>query len=466
MSRPLTVLFVPESAYGPTNNCIGIGAVLRARGHRVVFASELSWRGRLEALGFEEDLVALAPPTDAATAHAGDADTDHGDADTDHDDADADHDDAGTDAGGSAAAGQFWTDFVKETAPAFRLPTIEQLEQFVRPTWQALLDGARFAQDQLEAVVDRQRPDVIVEDNVCAFPALLTAGAPFVRIVSCNPLELAGPNLPPKFSGYPVDDDTHWEEFRAEYERLHRDLWSEFDEWVRACGAPGLADLEFIHESDIANMYVYPEVVDYTDRRPLGNKWHRLESCVRETEANLTAELEEFVRRGDSALVYLSLGSLGSADVDLMQRLVSTLSQTPHRYVVSKGPLAGTYSLPDNMWGAAQVPQTQLLPYVDLVITHGGNNTTTESFHFGKPMVVLPLFWDQHDNAQRMAETGFGRRLSTYGHDDVELLAAVDDLLADDALRARMRRIGEAVRARRGVERAATIIEEAAAVAS
>jgi len=38
--RPLTVLFMPESAYGPTNNCVGIGDVLRRRGHRVVFAAE------------------------------------------------------------------------------------------------------------------------------------------------------------------------------------------------------------------------------------------------------------------------------------------------------------------------------------------------------------------------------------------------------------------------------------------
>ena len=31
MAQPLTVLFMPESAYGPTNNCIGIGDVLRTR---------------------------------------------------------------------------------------------------------------------------------------------------------------------------------------------------------------------------------------------------------------------------------------------------------------------------------------------------------------------------------------------------------------------------------------------------
>ena len=60
-SRPLTILFMPESAYGPTNQCIGIGDLLLKRGHRVVFAAETSWKGKLNALGFEEDLVQLAP---------------------------------------------------------------------------------------------------------------------------------------------------------------------------------------------------------------------------------------------------------------------------------------------------------------------------------------------------------------------------------------------------------------------
>jgi MGT family glycosyltransferase len=421
--RALTVLFVPESAYGPTNNCIGIGDVLRRRGHRVVFAAEASWKGKLEALGFEEDLVELAPPA------AGDQDP-----------------------------GQFWKDFVAQTAPEFRKPTIEQLETWIKPVWEELISGARYSHQQLTAIVDRVRPDVIVEDNVIGFPALMTAGVPFVRIVSCNPLEIKGPGVPPVFSGYPAADDRGWAEFRAEYDRVHRPLWEDFSAWMAAAGTPPLPDLEFIHEGDV-NMYVYPEMADYQRAEPLGPAWHRLDTSVRETDEKFA--LPAPLAGRDGALIYFSLGSLGSADVGLMRRVIDCLSRTPHRYVVSKGPLHESFELAPNMWGAEFVPQVPVISQADLVITHGGNNTTTEALHFGKPMVVLPLFWDQYDNAQRVAELGLGARLDAYRFTDAQLQDAISRLLADTALRARLLAAASQIRARDGVRKAATLIEQA-----
>jgi MGT family glycosyltransferase len=422
--RPLTVLFMPESAYGPTNNCIGIGDVLRRRGHRVVFAAEASWKGRLEPLGFEEDLVDLSAP------------------------AAADQD-----------PGQFWKDFIASTAPEFRKPTIEQLDTWIKPVWAELAGGARYCQDQLAAIVARNRPDVIVEDNVISFPALLTAGVPFVRIVSCNPLEIAGPGLPPAFSGYPVADQSGWAEFRAEYDRVHRALWTEFNDWVISQGAPALPDLEFIHPGDL-NLYVYPELADYPRASPLGPRWHRLDSSVRETDEQYT--LPAPLTAQDGALIYFSLGSLGSADVPLMRRLIGCLAATPYRYIVSMGPLHAELELAPNMAGAEFLPQTSVIPQADLVITHGGNNTTTECLHFGKPMIVLPLFWDQHDNAQRVAELGLGARLDTYRFTDAELHGALAQLLGDRALRDRLATGAAQIQARQGLRRAADLIEEAA----
>jgi MGT family glycosyltransferase len=417
--RP-TIVFFPEGAYGPTNNCVGIGQVLRERGARVVFVVEESFGGTLEAQGFEEALMRLKPPP-----------------------------------GAEEAPGQFWKDFVRETSPEFRKPTIEQLEGFILPVWQELVDGARYVDERLAAIFAEVQPDVIVEDNVVGFPAVPASGRPWVRIVSCNPLELKDPELPPTFSGYPSNEPAGWDEFRARYRELHEPLRREFSEFCEEHGAPPLPEGEFIHESPFLNLYLYPAEADYERSRSL-ERWQRLDSCVREPDAMF--ELPADGRRR----IYLSLGSLGSADVALMESLIDTLAGTDYLVVVSMGPRHDELRLAENMVGAEFLPQPAVLPQVDLVITHGGNNTITESLHFGKPTVVLPLFWDQHDNAQRMDELGLGRRLDTYAHEPQQLLAAIDDLLEDERLKERLAGISTRLQAAPGTVKAAGLIAQLA----
>jgi hypothetical protein len=125
-----------------------------------------SWAGKLEALGFDEDLVDLAAPPTAA----GDGD--------------------------AAIAGQFWTDFIRETSAG--VPQAD--DRAALAVRAAHVAGADRRCEVLPApaaeIIERQRPDVVIEDNVNCFPALVTAGVPFVRIMSCNPLEMRGPTSP------------------------------------------------------------------------------------------------------------------------------------------------------------------------------------------------------------------------------------------------------------------------------
>jgi MGT family glycosyltransferase len=420
----MLVVFFPEGAYGPTNNCVGIGDVLRRRGHRVVFIVEESFEGTLEAKGFEERLMRLMPPPEV-----------------------------------EEAPGQFWKDFIRDTAPVFRKPTIDQLAEFIAPTFEALIDGAKHVDERLVEIIDELQPDLVVEDNVVTFPALISSGRPWARIASCNPAEIKDERVPPPFSGLPTEDTRDWEQFWTAYDSALEEIQADFSQFCEERGAPPLPKRDFIHESPWLNMCLYPAEVDYPRAHPLGPNWHNLQASVRATDPGW--QLPPELMAGDQPLVYLSMGSLGSADVELMRNLISELAEAPYRVIVSKGPQHEELELAENMAGAEFLPQTSILPQVDLVITHGGNNTVTESLYYGKPTVLLPIFWDQHDNGQRVDEAGYGVRLDTYGHDGQQLTGAIDRLLGDVELGERLDSTSRRLQSQPGTEHAADLIEQA-----
>jgi MGT family glycosyltransferase len=419
-----TIVFFPENAHGPTNNCIGIGNVLKRRGYRVVFVIEESFKGTLEARGFEERLMRLAPPSDQPEE-----------------------------------PGQAWMDFIRETAPHFRKSTYEQIDTLITPIRDELLTGARFVEPRLKEIFAELQPDVIAEDNVVAFPAVMATGCPWVRITSCNPLEIPDTNLPPALSGLPVEDRSDWDRWKQKYWEHNEPLWNDFNQFVQENGCPPLPDGKFMYDSAHLNIYIYPEEADYPRSTPLPRTFHRVESSVRSTDPPFQLPVS---LQGDRKLVYVSLGSLGSAEPEIMKRLVDLLGKTDYRVIMSMGPQYGEIELPDNIYGEEFLPQVSILPMVDAVVTHSGNNTVTESIHFGKPMLNFSLFWDQHDNAQRMDETGFGIRFHPYNFSDGEFYDALDELVSNRERRQQMEHIAQRLQAKSGVEEAASLIEQLA----
>ncbi|MGZ8623706.1 MAG: glycosyltransferase, partial [Actinomycetota bacterium] len=372
MTDAKTIAFFPEpGAWGPTNNCVAIANVLFERGHRIVFVIDESFEGVLETKGFEERMMRMSPPEENADPTA-----------------------------------DPWAEFIRVTAPEFRKPTIEQIETVTKPIWEALVAGAQYSHARIMEIWDDVRPDVVVTDNVTGYPAVELASAPWVRFVSANPLEMRDANLPPVLSGLPVTDRTEWAAWADEYHRQHEALLKDHNDFRVSVGTDPCPPDEFNTYSKWLNLYLFPEAADYDRAEPLDATWHRLQSTVRTSDAPF--DVQEHLP-GDGKVVYLSLGSLGCMDVALMQRLIDALGTTGHRTIVSMGPLKDQMTLGPNMYGDQFLPQPSILPQCDLLITHGGNNTVCEGFHFGLPMIGLPLFWDQYDNAQRLQETGFGR---------------------------------------------------------
>jgi MGT family glycosyltransferase len=383
-----------------------------------------SFEGELVKRGFEERMMRMAPPEENADPTA-----------------------------------DPWAEFIRVTAPEFRKPTIEQIETVTKPIWEALVAGEQYSHGRIMEIWDDIRPDVVCTDNVTGYPSVELAGAPWVRFVSANPLEMRDADLPPVLSGLPIDDRSQWQAFKDEYHRQHEALLTEHNDFRASVGVPPCPIDEFNTNSPWCNLYLFPEAADYPRSVPLDPTWHRLNSTVRTTEEPFDVDATV---PGHGKVVYLSLGSLGCMDVGLIQRLIDAMATTEHRTIVSMGPLKDQMSLGPNMYGDQFLPQPSILPQCDLLITHGGNNTVCEGFHFGLPMIGLPLFWDQYDNAQRLRETGFGERLATYDWTTEELVAAVNRLLGDDALHATMARNAEVIRADPGRVKGADLIERVA----
>ncbi len=129
------------------------------------------------------------------------------------------------------------------------------------------------------------------------------------------------------------------------------------------------------------DIYGYPVELDYVDvaGRSLEccNTMLRVDAFSYEEDPSKKGTVfelpEDFQVEPEDRLVYLSLGSMCSVDVELMKRITGVLAKVEKlKVIVSKGPRADEYELPANAWGKRFLPQTAILPLVDLVITHGG----------------------------------------------------------------------------------------------
>ncbi|CAF3034014.1 unnamed protein product [Rotaria sp. Silwood2] len=395
--KQLTILFTPFDGFGHVYGCIGIAEALKKRGHRIIFGVTTGWKGKLLPYGFEEILY-----------------------------------------GEETIPSQIHTNTIKLLGNELRKNSYGQLEIFHHHAQCSFVNMVKNGEPFLRDLVKKVKPDIIIIDHYVCQPSLVSAGVPWIWLFSANPLGLSEENCSPRNSGYATDSDRNqWDRFRKEVKRIYEPLWEEFNQWLIEQSASPLTKQMwpfFQNSSPYLNLYLYPEEIDYTDLRPSPLKWFRCNASVRTSESEDEFQLSENLANKPGKLIYMSMGTIGSADLSLMKRLIEILEKSPYRFIISKGPLGDEYALPDNMWGEKVVPQIKILPIVDLVITHGGNSTINEILYFGKPSIILPLFYDQFDNAQRLQEKGYGIRLDAYYCSEEELLNAIEKLLADKEL--------------------------------
>jgi tetratricopeptide (TPR) repeat protein len=99
--------------------------------------------------------------------------------------------------------------------------------------------------------------------------------------------------------------------------------------------------------------------------------------------------------------------------------------------------------LPGNLRVEPWVNPAEVLPRADVAVSHGGFGTTMEAIATGLPLVMVPLFGDQPDNAARIEAAGAGVIVWPSGPeeairssiDPAALRAAIETALTEPAYR-------------------------------
>ena len=426
MSDQKIIAFFPEAAFGPALNSVGIAQAVEKLGHKAVFLTDPGFTGVYADYGFDEHAVNLSepmPPEEMA---------------------------------------KFWSDFINGHIPNFAKSPYDQIDNYVRDCWEAIVDSSKWAEKDLPGVLDRVRPDVVCVDNVILFPAIKRYskefGKPWVRIISCSENEIEDPAIPPHLSGCGENDTACHEAYRARFNEVIRPIHDDFNAFLASVGEDPYPLGQFFESSPHLNLMLYPEPVKFNRAIALEpHLFQYLEGCVRQDKPY---EVPEFKAHNDKPLLYVSYGSLGSGDTDLLKRVIGAIAKMELRALVNVGDYMGAYDdTPDNVHLDSWYPQPSVIPQVDAVIHHGGNNSFTECLYFGKPAIIMPYVWDGHDNATRVQETGHGLKLDRYQWSDDELADKITAMLTDDAMKAKLTATSKHMQSEHGPTKAANLLD-------
>lgn len=310
--------------------------------------------------------------------------------------------------------------------------------------WEQVLVPLGLAMfDEVDATVDRWRPDVVVADQ----QTLAGAAVARQRRLPWATSATTSAEVVDALAGLPL---------------LKRWAEDQVERFQSAVGLPpelaGAGDLRFsehlvlvfstrelvgrdrVFPSTYA--FVGPSISDRPERQPFPWEW-------------LDPELPH---------VLVSLGTLNvQAGRRFFATAVEALADEPLQAILVAPPeLFDTHRQAPNLLVRERVPQLSLLRNLDAVVSHGGHNTVCETLAHGLPLVLAPIRDDQPVVADQVVQAGAGIRLRFARALPADLRAAVRRVLDEPAFRQAARAVQRSFEAAGGAPAAATRLENLA----
>jgi UDP:flavonoid glycosyltransferase YjiC (YdhE family) len=151
--------------------------------------------------------------------------------------------------------------------------------------------------------------------------------------------------------------------------------------------------------------------------------------------------LPDFWPGREGPFVYVTLGTvMGNMDESrsAFGVVLDGVRDLPIRVLLTIGkdlPMDALGALPPNVHVERFVPQDDVIPHAAAVVFHGGSGTMLGTAAAGVPTVVVPMFADQPQNAERVAAVGAGIALAKRGATPESIREALLRVLADASFR-------------------------------
>ncbi len=179
--------------------------------------------------------------------------------------------------------------------------------------------------------------------------------------------------------------------------------------------------------------------------------------------SQLTQDNFDFTAIKEKSPIYISLGTVFNQAINFYKLCFEALGNTNHTVVMSIGnrtPISDLGKVPKNFIVKKYVPQTAVLRYAKLFITHGGMNSTNEGLYYGVPLIVIPQSAEQPVIARQVANIGAGITLQMQSLTANQLGEAVDHVLSSPSFKKNSADIRESVRRSGGYQQAVDEIFE------
>ncbi|SCA99797.1 Glycosyltransferase, MGT family [Bacillus mycoides] len=159
----------------------------------------------------------------------------------------------------------------------------------------------------------------------------------------------------------------------------------------------------------------------------------------------------------EKSLIYISLGTVFNEALDFYKLCMKAFKNSKHTIVMSIGnktEISDLGNIPKNFIVKNYVPQTELLKYTKLFITHGGMNSTHEGIYNGVPLVVIPQSADQPLIAKQVESLGAGVKLQMQGLTADQLSESVEIVLNNPSCKEAALNLKESLRKSGGYKQA------------